>query len=143
MGGSIHISGTGSSIIDTIFVCRSAGKMARRTLANDPFSLSHIVGIDLEQLRLGGVKPTPGDRRCIAAGHLTRLAIWNLKPRWQSEQTVLNRLQAVSQWMKTFGGLEIVLKHLNDRNDVGPIAASAKVREEPSNGGEDGEYISF
>jgi hypothetical protein len=45
--------------------------------------------------------------------------------------------------MKTFGGLEIVLKHLNDRNDLGPIAASTRVREEPSNGGEDGEYISF
>ncbi len=143
MGGSIHISGTGSSIIDTIFVCRTAGKIARRTLANDPLSLSQIIKTDLAQLRLGGVRPTPGDCRCIAAGHLTRLAIWNLKPRWQAEQTVLNRLQAVSQWMKTFGGLEIVLKHLNDRNDAGLIAASTRVREEPSNGGEDGEYISF
>jgi hypothetical protein len=25
MGASIHISGTGSSVVDTIFVCRSAG----------------------------------------------------------------------------------------------------------------------
>ncbi|PYK23392.1 MAG: hypothetical protein DME59_17005 [Verrucomicrobia bacterium] len=143
MGGSIHISGTGSSIIDTIFICRSTGKISRRTLANDPLSLSQIVRTDLEQLRLGGVKPTPGDCRCIVAGHLTRLAVWNLKSGWQSEQRVLNRLQAVSQWMKTFGGLEIVLNQLNDRNHIGPTAASISVREEPSNGGEDGEYISF
>lgn len=143
MGGSIHISGTRSSIIDTIFVCRSTGKIARRTLANDSSSLSQLVRADLEQLRLGGVKHTPGDRRCIAAGHLTRLAVWNLKVRWQSEKTVSNRLEAVSEWMKAFGGLEPVLKHISDCNDLEPNTASATVREEPSNDRENGDHISF
>ncbi len=142
MGGSIHISGTGSSIIDTIFVCRSTGKIARRTLATDSLSLSQLVRTDLEQLRLGGVKPTPGDCRCIAAGHLTRLAIWNLKASWPSGQNVLNRLLAVSDWMKAFGGLEIILKHLTANTDVTPFAA-ARVREETSSGREDAQFISF
>jgi len=143
MGGSIHISGTGSSIIDTIFVCRSTGKIARRTLANDSSSLSQLVRTDLEQLRIGGVKPTRGDCRCIAAGHLTRLAVWNLKDHWQSEETVSNRLQAVNEWMKAFGGLEPVLKHVGDCNDLGPITATATVREEALNDRENGDHISF
>lgn len=29
MGDSIHINGTGSSIIDTVFVCRSTGTVSR------------------------------------------------------------------------------------------------------------------
>ncbi len=143
MAGSIHISGTGSSIIDTIFVCRSTGKIARGTLANDSSSLSQLVRVDLKQLRIGGVKPTRGDCRCIAAGHLTRLAVWNLKDHWQSEETVSNRLQAVNEWMKAFGGLEPVLKHVGDCNDLGPITATATVREEPLNDRENGDHISF
>mgnify|MGYP001769414628 CR=1 FL=1 len=31
MGASIHINGTGSSIIDTVFVCRSTGLYPRHT----------------------------------------------------------------------------------------------------------------
>jgi len=41
-----------------------------------------------------------------AAGHLTRLAVWNLKDHWQSEETVSNRLKPLTRWMKAFGGLE-------------------------------------
>ena len=32
MGASIHINGTGSSIVDTVFVCRSQGTVSRRTI---------------------------------------------------------------------------------------------------------------
>lgn len=35
MGGSIHISGTGSSIIDTVFVCRTHGTVSRRVIVSD------------------------------------------------------------------------------------------------------------
>jgi hypothetical protein len=34
MGASIHINGTGSSIIDTVFVCRQTGAMQRKWLAD-------------------------------------------------------------------------------------------------------------
>lgn len=36
MGGSIHIHGTSSSIIDTVFVCRSTGTVPSRWLASTP-----------------------------------------------------------------------------------------------------------
>ncbi len=35
MGASIHISGTGSSIIDTVFVCRSTGVMQRNGVTKE------------------------------------------------------------------------------------------------------------
>src|SRR5262249_30299929 len=33
MGGSVHISGTGSSIVDTVFVCRATGTVSKASLA--------------------------------------------------------------------------------------------------------------
>lgn len=128
MGGSIHISGTGSSIIDTIFVCRSTGKVARRTLADSPENLSRIVRDDLDQLRLGGVKPTRGDTRCIAFGHLARLAIWNLKHDWSASAAVADRIGKVRGWMSAFGGLEQVIA----QSEIGiERSETARVREDP------------
>src|SRR6202011_1213066 len=39
MGGSIHIHGTGSSIIDTVFVCRMNGNVRRNQLFRVPAEL--------------------------------------------------------------------------------------------------------
>ena len=40
MGGSIHIHGTASSIIDTVFVCRSTGAVPRRWLPDSFMDLA-------------------------------------------------------------------------------------------------------
>ena len=50
MGGSIHIHGTTSSIIDTVFVCRSSGTTPEAWLFDTPGRLMEVVGEDLEQL---------------------------------------------------------------------------------------------
>src|SRR5437588_11341982 len=65
MGASIHINGTGSSIIDTVFVCRSTGRFPRRWLAETPAAMAKVVAEDLSLLQQGAVKPTQGDTRCI------------------------------------------------------------------------------
>ena len=70
MSGSIHIHGTGSSVIDTVFVCRSSGAAKRRHLFKSTEELTRVVSDDLRQLRLAGLKPTAGDIRCITFGHL-------------------------------------------------------------------------
>ena len=82
MGGSIHIHGTASSIIDTVFVCRSTGSVRRRWLADTLDDVVSIVADDLALLAAGGCTPTRGDTRCIVFGHLTRLAVWNLRLTW-------------------------------------------------------------
>ena len=82
MGGSIHIHGTGSSIVDTVFVCRDLTEHQQAI----PFKrLEALIRGELSQLEAAGMRPTHGDIRCITYGHLTRLAILTLYPEWDDE----------------------------------------------------------
>jgi hypothetical protein len=112
MGASIHINGTGSSIIDTVFVCRSTGIMQRKWLADSPEEVAKIVEEDLAHLRAGNVKPTPGDIRCITYGHLIRLAIWSLRCGWDKNKPTASRLGVVANWLQRFGGESEVEKFM-------------------------------
>ncbi len=104
MGASIHINGTGSSIIDTVFVCRSTGVMQWKWLADCPEEVARIVAEDLALLRAGNVEPTPGDTRCITYGHLIRLAIWSLRCGWDKNRPTASRLDRIADWIRRFGG---------------------------------------
>jgi adenine-specific DNA methylase len=112
MGASIHISGTGSSIIDTVFVCRSTGMIPRQWLTETPAGVTKIVEADLAKLRFGNVMPTPGDIRCITFGHLIRLAIWSLRKGWDKNIRIETRLLKVEHWIQEFGGWPKVNKNL-------------------------------
>jgi hypothetical protein len=91
MGGSIHIHGTGSSIVDTVFVCRTeAGAAAQVT--DTPRELAAFVRSDLAQLLAAGMCPSPGDIRCVVYGHLTRMAVQALRPGWKPELPTPKRL---------------------------------------------------
>jgi adenine-specific DNA methylase len=103
MGASIHINGTGSSIIDSVFVCRSTGIMQRKWLADSPNEVAKIVEEDLNHLKAGNVKPTPGDIRCVTYGHLIRLAIWSLRHGWNKNEPTTSRIAKVSEWIHRFG----------------------------------------
>ncbi|MFZ0819965.1 MAG: hypothetical protein WAM91_07835 [Candidatus Acidiferrales bacterium] len=110
MGGSIHIHGTGSSIIDTVFVCRSTGATTRKTLFDTPADLIRVVSTDLNHLRAGGVKPTLGDIRCIVFGHVTRMAIWILRNHWNTDAPIKQKLELFAQQLSTFGQLGDVIE---------------------------------
>ena len=84
MGGSIHIHGTSSSIIDTVFVCRTAGATPQKWLYETPAQLAAIVAGGLAELKAAGVPPRKGDIHCTIYGHLTRMAIWNLRGSWKA-----------------------------------------------------------
>lgn len=112
MGASIHISGTGSSIIDTVFVCRSTGLMQRRWLADGLAEIGEIVRQDLERLKAGNVEPTAGDTRCIIYGHLIRLAIWSLRLNWDKNKPTSSRLAMIGNWLRQFGGAAEVERHI-------------------------------
>lgn len=92
MGASIHISGTGSSVVDTVLVCRSTGSVSRRTLAKTAGEFACLVAEDLDKLREGGLKPTRGDIRCITFGHLIRMSIWNLRHTWDANLSAQKKL---------------------------------------------------
>jgi putative DNA methylase len=112
MGASIHINGTGSSIVDTVLVCRSTGRFPRRWLAHDAIGVAEIVREDIESLAEAGLIATKGDIRCICFGHLTRLSIWNLRGSWNSKRPVIDRMNAINRWFTKFGGADAVLTAL-------------------------------
>jgi len=103
MGGSIHIHNTASSIIDTVFVCRTNGEVRRGHLITSFADIVRIVRGDIAQLRIAGVKVTPGDIRCIIFGHLTRMAVWNLRTRWDEGDAVDVKLLQFARAFETLG----------------------------------------
>jgi len=109
MGGSIHIHGTGSSILDSVFVCRSYGKMKRRHLFGSTAELVRIVRDELGQLRLAGVKPTLGDIRCVTLGHLTRMAIWQLRGAWNPGWPTAEKLKSFAVALGSLGHYQAVI----------------------------------
>jgi putative DNA methylase len=112
MSGSIHISGTNSSIVDTVFVCRSRGVVRRKWLFDDAEGLADIVARDLEQLAAGGMRPTAGDTRCVTYGHLTRMAVWNLRSKWDASVATADKLALIRAEMMRLGTLGAVLAAL-------------------------------
>ncbi len=121
MGASIHINGTGSSIVDTVFVCRTTGRVPRRWLVTSPSALADLVRENVQQLIEGDVKPTKGDIRCVIFGHLVRLAVWNLRHEWRRHESATAKLAQATQWVDNFGGVEAVILALGD--DFGTAAA--------------------
>ena len=103
MGGSIHIHGTNSSIIDTVFVCRSSGATPERWLFDTPERLMKIVGEDLAHLASTGRTPTYGDTRCIVLGHLTRMVVWVLREGWEGSRPTAEKITAVRDRMTAYG----------------------------------------
>lgn len=95
MGSSIHIHGTGSSIVDTVFVCRDRGTTPRGMLFENAQQLAQLITRELAELSAAGMKPTAGDIRCIAFGHLTRMAIWRLRAEWDSARATVAKLESI------------------------------------------------
>jgi hypothetical protein len=143
MGASIHINGTGSSIIDTIFICRTTGRIPRHWLPETPKDLSILVEEDLNKLRLGNVAPTMGDLRCIVFGHLIRLVIWNLRNKWDKSVGTEERLRIIQRWIDEFGGFAEVEKHLKGTRTTMPVIRTSAIQEPEPVYEIAGEQISF
>ena len=114
MGASIHINGTGSSIIDTVFVCRTTGVVSRKSLADSAEEVALLIQGDFLELRKGNVMPTHGDTRCIAYGHLVRLAIWHLRSSWDKKADTSEKVSVVANWLSDFGGWSEVEKYMKE-----------------------------
>lgn len=112
MSGSIHINGTRSSIVDTVFVCRKDAPVPEGTLAFGPEEVSQLVAADLVQLRTGDVRPSTGDTRCIALGHITRMAVWALRETWDPQVATSTKLARVRRAMDDLATVEGVLELL-------------------------------
>jgi len=114
MGGSIHIHSTKSSIVDTVFVCRSTGKVQRGELARSGKDIAALVNRDVELLRRGGVRVTKGDARCVAFGHLTRMAVWNLREHWDTTLSTGEKLARADRATEGLGSWQEIENWLGD-----------------------------
>jgi hypothetical protein len=86
---------------------------------------------DLESLRAAGMKPTTGDIRCVALGHITRMAAWRLKATWNSTRTTAEKFAAIRQAMNGIATVDEVQKRLEGAEAPLPlIAGDLFVREE-------------
>lgn len=134
MGGSIHIHGTSSSIIDTIFVCRSSGRTPRRWLFDSADHLAAIVAEDLDHLRVAGRPLTHGDVRCVVHGHLTRMAIWKLRRSWDAALSTPRKFSAVAETMAAFGDADQIIESVTTRRprpqSSGPLFSVPPAKEE-------------
>jgi hypothetical protein len=133
MGASIHISGTDSSIVDTVFVCRSKGVTQRHMLADDPDSVAALVSEDVQRVRDGGVKVGVGDIRCMARGHLIRLAIWHLRGNWDKSIPTAAKLSAVSKQIDNMGGLSAIERSILGVPTAGVAVTPAVLNLRPEN----------
>jgi putative DNA methylase len=120
MGSSIHIHGSGSSIVDTVFVCRSKGQTHQDQLFSTPKNLVALVRRELGQLRAAGMKPTAGDIRCIVYGHLTRMAVWELRKGWDSQLSTAERLGLFRAEIDAFGNPQAIIDSLVKSQHVIP-----------------------
>ena len=128
MGGSIHIHGTTSSIIDTVFVCRSSGATPEGWLFDTPERLIEIVGEDLTQLASTGRTPTYGDTRCILLGHLTRMAIWTLRDGWDRTRPTTEKLATVRERVTALGDPDELARSVPPPEPLTVCAAAAAPR---------------
>lgn len=91
MSASLHISGTVSSILDSIFVCRvgsgrRSGEDVRVLLMQDAVAMTDA-----------GVNLSKGDVRCLAVGHIGRIAINRLFETWDRQRPLSERMSFASQ----------------------------------------------
>ena len=114
MGASIHIKGTQSSIVDTVFVCRSTGSVPQKWVVDSVEDVEEIINEDLAKLRAGNVNATNGDIKCITYGHLIRLAVWHLRKQWNKNAPIDERLKVISSWIVDFCGCNEIEQRSHD-----------------------------
>ncbi len=133
MSASIHINGTGSSVVDTIFICRTTGTIQASEFEATPATLKAMLKSDLEDLQQAGLEPSPGDARCLAFGHLVRLVVWQLRKGWRCDAATQNKLGRVQKALHNVYPVDLIDKlaaHvLSSLSDV-DLLASMRVQEE-------------
>lgn len=132
MGGSIHISGTGSSIVDTVFVCRRDGLVPTRWIFKNASELVTIMRSELTQLSSAGMKPTAGDIRCIAYGHITRMAITHLRAGWDVSLPIGTKLHVIKAAMDAIALLDDVRAGLEETAPTTSQTARLPAKQQPS-----------
>ncbi len=106
MTASLHIARTGSSVLDTIFVCRRTLRSRtedRQTSLEFEVAAScrRALEADMRAMRDSEVRLTRGDLRCLLAGHLARIAVGRLGPSWDAAAPLRERMSLARRTLET------------------------------------------
>ena len=94
MSASLHIAGTKSSILDSVFVCR---RRDYTDVTEDQRGVRECVDADVEAMRKVPYVPTSGDVACLAAGHLAATAIRRLTSSWLADESLERRFAIAAE----------------------------------------------
>lgn len=92
MSASLHIAGTKSSILDSVFICRAEDV--------DPTSVPSVadrVARDAAAMSRVPYEPTQGDLLCLQAGHVAADAIRQLRASWDRSEPLARRFEIATE----------------------------------------------
>lgn len=95
MGASLHIARTASSVLDSVFVCRREFGTARDE------DIAAALVRDSAAMEAGGVRISPGDLRCLRAGHVARVTVNQLRTIWDRDASLEERMAQARQCLVT------------------------------------------
>ncbi len=95
MEASLHINGTGSSVLDSVFVSRKGRNGVPSLPGTTEFEWSMLK--DLREVAAGGVRVSLGDAKCLFSGRIARLCALRLGEGWDSEEPLEARLRRVKE----------------------------------------------
>lgn len=101
MSASLHISGTQSSILDSVFVCRPqrATKNGHRATRHTD-ELIEVLAKDARDMRNAGLRISRGDLRCLVAGHIARMSIGVLIAEWDKSASLASRMTLADERLR-------------------------------------------
>jgi hypothetical protein len=108
MGASIHIKGTRSSIIDSIFVCRK-----KMVPVDDESTIFSNLRNDIVALSAAPYTPTKGDIRCMAHGHIIRYCVNALARGWENKMSVEEKLEMLNDYYSKIKGPALLENLIN------------------------------
>jgi putative DNA methylase len=115
MHGSIHIHRSGSSRVDMVFVCRSQGAVHGTDGPDESEAWIEEARRDVKDLERAGMRLREGDLRAIRMGHLTRLVIARLRPGWDPDRPMVEKLDRIGKAFEALGGPEAALEKIIPR----------------------------
>ncbi len=122
MRGSIHINGSDSSCVDTVFVLRKppVGAVGDRDIPVNERLTAHV-----QNLVEAGLKVTNGDRRCIRHGILAEETMRALAPAWESTVSISGRMSIARARLLAFADVTTAAVAVPRTRTTNGVALSA------------------
>lgn len=103
MAASLHIAGTSSSILDSVFVCRATN------MVSDYGSVEDRVERDRLAMEAAAYRCTVGDLLCLRAGHVAADTVRALHGEWDVNVPLDERLSIVNRTMQVASSPEAAI----------------------------------